>query len=68
MNVKGSALVQGSSTKKRLPKVYLINRPGIAGAVQQTPLSLIKSLSHPFPPHLQDIINPKPLELGQLGS
>ena len=48
---------------------YLFNRPGVSGAVLQTPSSfidsLIKSLSHSFPPHLQDIINPKPLELGR---
>ena len=41
----------------------LINRPGVAGAVLQTASSLIKSVMHPFPPNLQDIINPKPLEL-----
>ena len=27
---------------------HLINRPGVAGAVLQTPLSLIQYLSHPF--------------------
>ena len=44
----------------------IINRPREAGAVLRTPLSLINSLiqtqSHPFPPNLQNIINP--LELG----
>ena len=48
------------------PKIA--NRPSVAGAVLQTPPWLIHSfihwLSHPFPPNLQDIINPKPLELG----
>ena len=35
---------------KLLEQVYLIKRPGGAGAVLQTPLSLIKSVSEPFPP------------------
>ena len=42
----------------------VINRPGLAGAVLQTPSSLInsvsESVSQPFPPNLQDIINHKP--------
>ena len=42
----------------------VINRPGVAGAVLQTPLSNIQSLSDPFPPNLQNIITPKTLELG----
>ena len=44
----------------------VINRayPGVAGAVLLTASDLIKVVSNPFPPHLQDIINPKPLELG----
>ena len=37
----------------------LFNRPGVAGAVLQTPLSLIDSVSQPFSPNLQDIINHK---------
>ena len=39
------------------------NRPGVAGAVLQTPSSFINSVSSPFPPNLQDITNPMPLEL-----
>ena len=42
----------------------IINRPVLAGAVLQTASSLINLLIHPFPPNLQHIINPKPLELG----
>ena len=45
----------------------MYNRHGVAGAVLQIDLSLInsfgRSLIHPFPPNLQDIINPKQLEL-----
>ena len=40
------------------------NRPGVARAVLQTPLSFIQSATDPFPPHLQNIISPKPLEQG----
>ena len=44
--------------------LYVFNRPGVAGAVLQTPSSLIdsvsESVSQPFPPNLQDIINHKP--------
>ena len=43
------------------------NRPGVAGAVLQS-ASFTQSLSHsvsqPFPPNLQNIINHKPEELG----
>ena len=42
----------------------LFNRPSVVGVVLQTPSSFIKLLSHPFPPHLQDIINPKAFEPG----
>ena len=40
--------------------VILFNRPGVAGAVLQTPLSPIHSVSDPFPPNLQATFNPKP--------
>ena len=40
-------------------KKTLINRPGVSGAVLQTPLSPIKSVSDPFPPDLQNIIHPQ---------
>ena len=43
----------------------VFNRPGVAGAVLQIPLSLIKS-HYPFPPNLQNIFTPKPYELGTL--
>ena len=49
---------------KNIHWTTLVNRPGVAGAVLQTPLWLIDSFSHHFPPNLQDIINPKTLELG----
>ena len=58
---------QGTAEQARLlsGKNYKIfNRPAVAGAVLKTPPSLIKSLSDPFPPDLQNIISPKPLELG----
>ena len=42
----------------------IFNRPGVAGAVLQTPSWLSDWLSHPFPPNLQKFINPKPSELG----
>ena len=46
----------------------VVNRPGVAGAVLQTPSSLINSLidslTDPFPQNLQNIITPEPLELG----
>ena len=41
---------------------HFLTRAGVAGAVVQTASSLSDSLIHPFPPNLQDIINPKPLE------
>ena len=46
------------------PTTCIINTPGWAGAVLQTPLSLTKSLTDAFPTDLQNIINPKPLEVG----
>ena len=40
----------------------IFNRPGVAGAVLQSPLllidSFIKAVRDPFPPSLQNIINP----------
>ncbi len=36
---------------------HIINRPGVAGVVLQTPQSLIKSVTDAFPPNLQNIIN-----------
>ena len=39
---------------------FFFNRPGVAGAVLQTPPSLIKLLIQPFPPNHQNIITPKP--------
>ena len=41
----------------------IFNRPDIAGAVLQTPLSFIYYLSHFFSPNLQNIITYQPLEL-----
>ena len=51
----------------------LLNRPGEANGFVQSPLSLVhsfiesvsQSVSHPFPPNLQNIISPKPEELGK---
>ena len=47
--------------------IKIINRPGVARAVLQTASSLIdwliQSVREPFPPDLQSIITPKPLEL-----
>ena len=46
----------------------VFNRPGVAGAVLQSPPLVtdwfIDLLSHHFPPYLQTIITTKPLELG----
>ena len=51
--------------RRILGKIFKI--PGVAGAVLQTVLSFINYLIHsvrqPFPPDLQNIITPKPLEL-----
>ena len=47
-----------------LARPYIINRPGVAGAVLQSPPLLIDSVSQPFPPNLQNTINHKPKELG----
>ena len=33
----------------------VFNRPGVAGAVLQTPSKFIDSVSHPFSPNLQNI-------------
>ena len=41
-----------------------VNTPEVAGAVLQIALSLIDSLTDPFPKNLQNIITPKTLELG----
>ena len=45
----------------------IFNRPGVAGDVLQTALSLINWLigwvTDPFPPNVHNIRNPKPLEL-----
>ena len=46
----------------------IFNRPGVAGAVLQTASwcvnSFTNSVCHPFPPNLQNIINPSLFELG----
>ena len=42
--------------------VVVVNRPGVAGAVLQTALSLINSLSDGFLPDLHHIITPTLLE------
>ena len=39
------------------------DRPGVAGAVLQTPPLLIDWVTQPFPPYIQNIITPKLLEL-----
>ena len=48
--------------------VVIFNRSGVAGAVLQTAVLLTNWVSqwgiHPFPPDLQNIIIPKPLEIG----
>ena len=51
-----------------LRKNNIFNRPGVAGAVLQTPLQLIHSLiyllSHTLVQNIQDTFTPKPQELG----
>ena len=42
----------------------IINRPGVAGAVLQTPSWLIKSVTDPLWKYLQTMLTSKPLELG----
>ena len=42
----------------------IINRPGVAGAVLQTPPSFIDSVRNTLWKYLQNIITPKPFELG----
>ena len=39
---------------------FLFNRPGVTGAVLQTPLSLIDGVGHPFVKDLENTVNPKP--------
>ena len=56
--------VLGHKIKKIYHIFAVVNRPGVARAVLQTPLSLIDSVSHPFPPNIQQTFNPKPLQLG----
>ena len=41
-------------------QIPVFNRPGVAGAVLQTPPSLIKSLIHGLWKYIQGIVNPKP--------
>ena len=48
----------------KMPNIsHVINRPSVAGAVLQSPSllihSFINSVSHPFPPNLHNINNPK---------
>ena len=43
--------------------VSVINRPGEVGAVLQTPLLLINSLTNGLWKYLKHSVNPKPLEL-----
>ena len=47
-----------------LQQILIFTRPGVAGAVLQTPSKLINLAGCLFPPNLQPIINPKPIELG----
>ena len=58
--------VKGNFFHTEINHTMIIKRPGEAGAVLQTPPSLIDWLNHsvsnPFPPNLQNTINPKPLE------
>ena len=43
------------------PITNVLNRPGVAGAVLQTPSPLINYLlTRAFPPNLQNIITPEP--------
>ena len=44
--------------------INLVNRPSVAEALLQTALSFIKWPNHASWKYLQNIINPKPLELG----
>ena len=41
----------------------IITRPGVGGAVLQTPFSLIDKVGHPFVQNLQNTFTPKPEEL-----
>ena len=45
-----------------VPDMYpdLFNIPGVAGAVLQTALSLINSISHPLVQNIEDTFTPKP--------
>ena len=53
-------LFLGLFQERLLWSTVIFNRPGVAGAVLQTPSSPINSLSQPFPPNLQATFNPKP--------
>ena len=53
-------MVKPDIESKNHSYVNIFNRPGVAGAVQQTPPPLTHWLSHPFVENLQDTDYPKP--------
>ena len=61
--VKQRHILNDRETFSRLRYNGVINRPGVAGDVLQSPLSFIDSfidsVSEPFPPNLLIIITPK---------
>ena len=58
---EGQSAEDPGLTAAQIQELNLGNRPE---AVLQTPPSLVKLVSHPFPPYLQIIITLKLLELG----
>ena len=51
----------GNNNQKGLPlSGIVINRPGVAGAVLESPLSLTDSVGQDLSKYLQDTVNPKP--------
>ena len=56
-------VTQNCNICHRILRSYIVNRPGVAGAVLHTASSLINSfinsVSEPFPPDLHNIINHK---------
>ena len=59
-----SHALQGQMSAFKITLItHIITRHGVAGVALPTPPSLIKSVTDAFPPNLQNIITPKPLEI-----
>ena len=59
LGLKSVALLEHINHLLIIFQLYIFNRPGVAGAVLQSPMLLIDSVIQPFPPNRQNIINHK---------